>query len=243
MLTALPAAEWLWEHPVSPELADAGIRAAVLHGFGTWLPTAAALPVAVLLMLFAAYGIFRRPPWWMAVLTWLFFCALTDRAWLASNGGTWLMRNAFFWAIFLCVPPSKEPSAVSPVSFWILRLQLLLAYAVSGLQKFQGTAWMDGTAPGIIASDPSYGLGEFSSAPLLTWVVLIFQITFPLAVWWGPTRVGWLLAGALFHLATALWLGIADMAFAFLVFYALIEDNEAAWMMRPFRLSTSTSAH
>ncbi|MBK6540730.1 MAG: HTTM domain-containing protein [Flavobacteriales bacterium] len=242
LLSALPAAEWLWEHPVSPELGDPGIVSGLLHGFGVWMPSGAAVPVAIALLLFAVIGAFKSRPWWIGALTWLFFCALTDRAWLANNGGTWLMRNALFWSIFLRVDPSKEHGPLSLVPIQVLRLQLLLAYAITGLQKLHGTTWTDGTALGIIASDPTYGPSLLPVTPGLCWAVLLFQLTFPLAVWWGPTRIVWLAAGVVFHLGTAFWLGIVDMAFAFLVFYLLwFPEEGVAWMMRSLRITSTAN--
>ena len=236
LLSALPAMEWLWEHPVSPELLDPGIRSGILRGFGVWLPSGAVLPVVFSLLLLTTYGVFRRPPWWMALLIWLFFCALSDRAWLANNGGTWLMRNAFFWSIFLRPGRSDGPDIPTVVAYWILRLQLLLAYAITSIHKLQGTTWISGTALGLIASDPTYGASSMPYNPLLTWAALVFQLTFPMAVWWLPTRLVWSLLGILFHSATAFWLGIPDMAFAFLVHYALwIGEGEAAWIMHRFK--------
>ena len=67
-------------------------------------------------------------------------------------------------------------------------------------------------------------------------------LTFPLAVWWGPTRIVWLAAGVVFHLGTAFWLGIVDMAFAFLVFYLLwFPEEGVAWMMRSLRITSTAN--
>jgi hypothetical protein len=55
----------------------------------------------------------------------------------------------------------------------------------------------------------------------ITWAVLIFQITFPMAVWSERTRVPWMLFGCIFHLGTALWMDIPDMALAFLLAYSI----------------------
>src|SRR5690606_428826 len=114
-------------------------------------------------------------------------------------------------------------------AFWIIRLQLLIAYLATALHKFTGTHWLDGTAMGIVAGDPAFGPQWLVHQPvlsaILTWSVLLFQLTFPLAVWWKRTRVPWMIFGVLFHVGTAIWLEIPEMAFAFIVCY-LIWLNE-----------------
>ena len=250
LLSALPEAEWLLEYPVSPALPAApGPFAFFTHAFTTWLPSEWTLVAVPVLLLVCVRNLLRPGRGWSALLVWMLYTSLMNRSWMAGSGGQQLMSNLLFWLIV--VPDGSRPfapngwSAVLGTSaFWILRLQLLLAYAATGLHKLTGTHWIDGTAMGIVATDPAYGPAWLVHAPALamamTWAVLLFQLTFPIAVWFRRTRVPWMVAGILFHLGTALSLGIPEMAFAFIAAYPIwLSDDEAARVARrmPWRRS------
>lgn len=232
LLSALPAAEWLWDHPVSPALPVPGPFAVLMDAFGTWLPGELAVPGALLLLLFAVYGLWREQPVWMAFLTWVLFTSLVQRAWLASSGGLLLMGNVLLWMVLVRAGPSSAFGAgASLLGLWAIRLQVLLAYLVTGLHKLTGTAWVDGTAVGLVASDPQYGPAWLAGAPVLssvlTWALLALQFAIPVAFWWRRTRVPFMVLGALFHLGTALWIGIPEMGLAFIACYAAWWDPKA----------------
>lgn len=238
LLSALPGAEWLWEYPVSPVLPAApGPFAFFTHAFTTWLPPEWTLIAVPVLLLVCVRNLLRPARWWSALLVWMLYTSLMNRAWMAGSGGQQLMSNLLFWLILL--PDGSRPFApngwravLGTSAFWILRLQLLLAYAATGLHKLTGTHWLDGTAMGIVATDPAYGPAWLADAPAIamamTWAVLLFQLTFPIAVWFRRTRVPCMVVGILFHLGTAFSLGIPEMAFAFIAAYPIwLNDDEA----------------
>lgn len=236
VVTALPAAEWLWDPPVSPRLhGPPGLFRYLTHAFATWLPIAFAWPAAVLLALLGVLAIFRRLRWWISLLIWILFTSLMNHAWLAASGGHQLITNVLFWMIFLPTVPTERPVAPGIVSdlleilgfaaFWIIRLQLLLAYGVTGIQKLTGYQWTHGHAVAIVATDPDYGpaflAGQGGLLIALTYAVLAFQLIFPIAVWWRPTRIIWMWAGVAFHVCTGVAFGIPDMGLAFLAVYPI----------------------
>ncbi len=243
LLTALPVMDVLWLDPISPNLSYDGWRYDLVHPFGKLLPSGAAPGVVLLALVLSVRGLFRPSRWWSALLLWVCFNALMHLAFVASSGGQQLMANLLFWNILLSVGQDDQAPVAATAratAFWIIRLQLLLAYAVTGLHKLTGTHWLDGTAMGMVATDTTFGPLWIAGFPLLgkmlTWVVLGFQLTFPLAVWCSRTRVPWMLLGVVFHLGTAVWLGIPEMAFAFLVGYIIwLSNSETRILMRGFR--------
>lgn len=232
LLSSLPAAEWVWEHPAIPQLpAPPGIAAMVTHAFGTWLPPQSAMIAVFVVMALALRGIVFPARWYLTLIQWVLFSSLVNFAWLTSTGGHQLMVNVLFWMILL---PAKEPdpntrSGMKDVlnlgAFWIIRLQLLAAYAVTGIQKLTGSHWLAGDAMGIVATDTAYGPAWLSSVPalavIMNYAVLLFQLTFPMAVWWERTRGWWMLMGIVFHLSTGIAFGILDMGLAFLAVYPI----------------------
>lgn len=221
LVSGIGSAERLWLHPVSPIWMPPGPLRFVTHalclGNGGWMMEGALIALAAL----AAWQLILRPRPLLMAATWFLFVNLMNRAWMASSGGQQLMANVLFWSIFLCF----KRDDLRTLGIWAIRLQLLLAYFATGLHKLSGTLWIDGTAMGIVATDGAFGpawLADFPLASrLVTWAVLVFQITFPIAVWFKKLRTLWMFAGVLFHLATALWMDIPEMGLAFLTVYPL----------------------
>ncbi len=177
-------------------------------------------------------SLFRQHRWWLALLVWLCFRILSHRTWLASNGGIQLMENMLLWSALMSASIDRP---LTVLAFWAARLQLLLVYAVAAAHKFTGHAWLDGSAVLTVANDNDFHLHWLAVFPMLcmflTYATLAFMALFPLAVWWSPSRRIFLIIGAIFHLCTAIFMGIPQMGFAFIACYALwLNEEEAQWM-------------
>ncbi|MDQ3102084.1 MAG: HTTM domain-containing protein [Bacteroidota bacterium] len=234
IISSLPAFHSLRSHPISPCQPNVSALGALTNMFCGWADGYQFIGV-VLLLIGTIYQLFRPANRMVAVLIWMIFTSLMNLSWLASSGGQQMISIMLFWLVF--IPAAKENSdqeqgAVAIGAFWIMRVQLLIAYLSTALHKSTGTHWMDGTALGIVATDGAFGPAWIAEVPLiaavLTWCILIFQFTFPIAVWFSRTRVPWMIAGVVFHLATAIWLKIHDMAFAFILCYAIWLDGSEA---------------
>lgn len=240
LLSTLSGLEWLWLHPPTDPLpAPPGLLAPLTHAFSTWLPMGLSWAAVALVMALALWQVFHPARWWLVAVEWVLFSSLVDLAWLSATGGHQLIVNVLFWMILLpSVAQSPPPTGrvrmvqvLQAVAFWIIRLQLLLAYAVTGIWKLSGSHWPSGHAVGIVASDGRYGplwlVGMPWLAKALTYGALLFQLTFPVAVWWRRTRPWWMAMGILFHLSTGLTFGILDMGLAFLAVYPIwFRDGE-----------------
>ena len=197
------------------------------------------------LLLFCVRDLFRAPRWWSALLIWLVYVNLMNKAWLAGSGGQQLIANVLFWNILLTRPQAKD-EVLRPAAFWIIRMQLLLAYAATGLHKLTGTQWLDGTAMGLVATDPAYGPLWIAAHPIVasitTGCVLLFQLTFSIAVWWRPTRYACMFIGLLFHMGTAIWMDIPEMGLAFIAVYPIwFEERDVDRLRNSFRSKAEVS--
>ncbi|HQX31743.1 MAG: hypothetical protein IPF95_17215 [Flavobacteriales bacterium] len=231
LLSALYSAEWLWLYPISPPLPVPGKLGWVTHFLSAKGSEGSVYLAVVLLVILSLYNLFRPFRWWSALVVWLCYTNLMDRAWMAGSGGQQLVANVLFWNIFLSLGRENALHELASTSaFWMIRIQLILAYFVTGIYKLTGTSWLDGTAVGIAVSDSAFGpawLADFSMITvLLTWSVLALQFLLPIAVWFCRTRVPILIIGAIFHIATALFMGIPEMAFAFIAVYAIWLSND-----------------
>ncbi len=228
LLSGLSEAEWLWLHPVSPPWFPPGPLRYATHALCGEVPEPVVVLVLALALALAGWQLIARPRWWAWALIWFLFTNLMNRAWLSGSGGQQLMSNALFWGVFLAAGSER----LRFIGLWAIRLQLLLAYAATGLHKLTGAHWIDGTALGIAATDQAFGPAWLASFPLLctlaTWMILAFQLTFPLAIWFRRLRLLWLIGGALFHLATTVWMDIPEMGLAFIACYPIWCDGSVA---------------
>ncbi|MBM3997678.1 MAG: hypothetical protein FJ303_26545 [Planctomycetes bacterium] len=103
---------------------------------------------------------------------------------------------------------NPEPTYVYPWAIRLIFVQLMLIYFTNGVSKLLGPQWRDGTALNYVLGDVT--LTRFSHAAwplpfelsrLLTWLVLAWELSFPLLmIWKWPRRVA-LSIGVMFHLA------------------------------------------
>ncbi|QQR85461.1 MAG: HTTM domain-containing protein [Flavobacteriales bacterium] len=220
-------------------------RGGVLQAIGE-LVFALPVPVCtglVVCMLLLVACLAWKPRWHLGLVVWLLFRVVSHRMWLASNGGVQLMENMLLWLPLMHVRPG---GAISTTAFRLARFQLLLAYAAAAAHKFTGSAWLDGTAVVLVATDAQFHLGWLLRMPwlctVLTYAALAWMTTFPFALWWRGTRRPWLLIGVLFHIGTAVFMGIPQMGLAFIACYALwMQDDEAeriiSWLRQRVRRS------
>lgn len=248
ILTSLPAMEELWSDPISPALPAPGFARSFTHAFNSWAEGWEVVGVAILLFL-ATFQLLRRSDLVLSVMIWALFTSLMNKAWLASSGGQQLISNMLFWLIFLPEPRKGEhPSVIGTAAFWIVRLQLLIAYVATAMHKMTGDLWISGDAIAVVVSDPLYGPQWLLRWPvvmmLLTWSTLLFQITFPIAIWFQRTRIPWMIAGILFHVVTAIIFQIPEMAFAFILCYPIwMNDREVRkLLMIPGRMRMITTS-
>ena len=163
--------------------------------------------------------------------------------WLMNAFGTWLpgqlaIPGAGALILFSAYGVLREPPHWMAFITWVLfasltqRVQLIFTYLGTGLHKFTGTAWLDGTAVGIVVTDPQFGPVWLAHVPrlvaVLTWGILALQFVLPAAVWWRPSRYVAIGIAVLFHLVTAAFIGIPQMGLAFIACWAIWLDSDVA---------------
>lgn len=239
LLSVLPVLDVLYIEPLSPRWVPPGPFARITHTIGA-ASMAMASPVMVAVgIVLALVGLFRRSGVIAALVLWWVQINLMGQAWLAGSGGQQLMAVVLFWNIGLSVAegsPGSWRNGLRTLSFWMIRSQLVLAYAVTAVHKLTGVLWPSGDAIGVVLTDEAFAPSLVANWPVLchlvTWAVLVLQCTIPFALWWRRTRVAWLLAAMAFHLATAIWLDIPEMGFAFCVVLLIqLSEAEGQWIM------------
>ena len=168
------------------------------------------LSAAVLLLV----GCFTR---FAAILTWLMSMSFANANPYLDNAGDTIRLILLFY-LMLCPCGAacsfdalwrKQPGPVY-VSPWAIRLifvQMIFIYWMNGLYKLFGDSWLDGNSLYFVMGD--LALTRFSQVGvpipfeitrMMTWSVLIWEVSFPIVVLFKwPRRIA-LFFGVMFHL-------------------------------------------
>lgn len=159
---------------------------------------------------------------------------LTDLAftWRRTWGddGSDQMNSIILITIFLCVGPHSTPFLLQ-LGLWFLALEACLSYAASGIAKIGSGQWRSGDAVFRILNTGAYGipwLTHFLEPRkrlnfLLAWSVVGVEALFPLVLLLPePWNWSFLVWGAVFHLMTAVVMGLNSFFWAFVATYPAI---------------------
>lgn len=116
----------------------------------------------------------------------------------------------------------------------LIVVQISLLYFTAGINKLQGPLWMRGEAIYYILASPVFGiraLDEFLSQHMavtafLTYSTIVFQVGFPVFIYWKCTRTPLLAVAVLFHLSIAVVMGLPDFSFIMISIELLIVDDD-----------------
>jgi hypothetical protein len=102
---------------------------------------------------------------------------------------------------------------VYPWPVCLLFVQMTLIYFYNGVHKLLGPQWRAGHALHYVLADLTLTRASYAQLPapyvatqVMTWVVLVWEVGFPLLVLWRPTRLVALVLGAAFHIGIGLTL-------------------------------------
>lgn len=116
-----------------------------------------------------------------------------------------------------------------------IMIQICIVYFFAGLHKLQGEVWLNGTALYYIlnsADFSAYTINEYITkssvmVTFLTWFTILFQLMFPVLVWFSKTKKMMLILGILLHLGIFLFMRIDNFSYVMLACYAVFfTDSE-----------------
>ena len=140
------------------------------------------------------------------------------------------MQLVIFGAMSLLVlDPNNE--AIKAAIIFFISAQACLAYLTAGLVKLVSAQWRSGQALQGVMATKIYGSQRIhrglnvwpKSGALICWLVIVFEITFPLALFCGPTIASfYLVAGLVFHTAIAFSMGLNCFVWSFIATYPAV---------------------
>ena len=111
---------------------------------------------------------------------------------------------------------SSKGDWLNTVAFRFIQIQVCVIYVFSGFSKVTGATWRDGSAiwKSLTVYDSSFIFDHtlFLSMPLLVGIlsvsVILFEVYFPVFVWFSRWRMSAVIAGVIFHLSICIFLNL-----------------------------------
>jgi len=127
------------------------------------------------------------------------------------NGGSDFMTFHILaaWSVSLCVPSLEK------ACLYYIAIQLILSYFVAGIAKILNPSWRNGEALKTFLTRSGFHLAA-GICVLLSWVILLFEILYPLSI---VTPWPFVVLGGLFHLVNSYVFGLNRFFFAWLAGY------------------------
>jgi hypothetical protein len=130
------------------------------------------------------------------------------------NGGSDSMT--FLLTVCLGLSRLAENSKLVPLILGYLTLQVTLSYWVAGLVKIKEKNWRSGRALGAFTKTPGYESPDWIAALIekpafalfMSWTVMLFELSFPMAFLSPKLCTFYLSLGVLFHLANVYAFGL-----------------------------------
>jgi hypothetical protein len=179
-------------------------------------------------------SIYIRLNYISAILIFWFSISLSRLLLPVFNGSDLVLSLFLFIAIFLPdAPKIKLPvdaSLQDNISRWavmLIRVELALIYFLSGYDKLMSDAWQSGAAVYSIINLNFYYNSLFSlqlsesQFLVISWITVLFELVFPLGVWFEKTRPYFLIAGIIFHLTIIIFLGLIDFGVLMIISYLI----------------------
>lgn len=188
------------------------------------------------MLLMQAVGLFTR---FASLATFFLHIAFLNRNMSAMFGAD--MIGTFF-LFYLCFTNASAhysvdkflkranplQTGIGHIAYRFMQLQLCVVYGYSGLEKLKGTRWWDGSAMWDVLSMGTlqrWDLSFVAHFPILlsaaVYIVLIFEIYFPVLIWLKKFRLPMLLFGLQMHIGIFLFMNLPGFGFMMIALYIL----------------------
>ncbi|HYI77563.1 MAG TPA: HTTM domain-containing protein [Chryseolinea sp.] len=158
-----------------------------------------------------------------------------------ANGADLVLFMLAFWCIPLASTPTFKSETLTIVQkalynsgITFLQLQIVFIYLVSGWDKLNSETWRSGEAIDYITHlsnlfNPAFvGMIDDPSVQLiLSWITIIFELSFVILIWFDKTRIPVLAIGVLFHLFIWIVMTLPDFATVMIISYIIfLKDSD-----------------
>jgi hypothetical protein len=186
------------------------------------------------LMALAAAGLFKLRIYFATDLfIWLLVVNIHHKVYPALTGGENLLNQLLFFNCFISLQKNLSSAFKDQVKLCLhnfgivaILLQVCLVYFISAVAKLRDDDWLNGSAVATISRVQHFSLPlMYRSDPpdrlliFLNYLVLTYQLLFPLLVWVNRLKKPLLLLGILMHLYIAFVMGLVTFGFVMILCY------------------------
>lgn len=185
-----------------------------------------------LLVICAALGLFRRSNYISNFILWLSIVNINNFLYPSLTSGDHLLNQLLFFNIFLSAKNARNAvindiqTALHNGALISIKIQVCLAYSLAALYKLTDAGWLQGNAVYETFQIHEYSSAFFASFPkvictVLSYLVLAYQLLFPIIIWQRPFKIYVLSLGMIQHLIIAFGMGLFSFGWIMIICYIL----------------------
>jgi len=165
-------------------------------------------------------------------LLWLLVINLNNKIYPTLSGGDYLLNQFLFFNCFLVFFESSSTLKKMLHNFASIAIvfQICLVYFLSGLAKLNSSEWLNGSAITTILQVQHYSIDIFSNSKqnilsvIINYIVLFYQLFFPLLIWFKKIKLPFLIIGIFMHLFISFIMGLTSFGFIMILGYVYFYD-------------------
>ena len=162
-------------------------------------------------------------------LLWFIVGNINNYIFCSLSGGEYLFQNLLFFAGFLSAANDSTQSdmnrAFHNAGIIALRIQVCLVYFLAGYTKLLDPDWMNGNAVSDVFKVHDFSLPllykGMAFGSILSYMVITYQLLFPLLVWVKKIKKWFLFLGVIQHLFIAFVLGLPSFGLIMIISYSI----------------------
>lgn len=195
----------------------------------------AALLFIIPIILISSLAIFKlRVPFVSEFIIWLLVINVHNRIYPTLTGGDFLLHQLLFFNIFISNNFSVKNKIRGEIKTLLHNLgvisviiQVCIVYFFAALAKLEDSQWLNGTALEVISKVEHFSIpfivNESSNftgiLKLLNYIVLFYQLLFPVLVWFKKIKIPFLIIGVLMHLYITFIMGLMSFGVIMIISY------------------------
>jgi hypothetical protein len=177
-------------------------------------------------------GLLKKSNYLTNVLLWLIVTNLTNFLYPTLTAGDYLLCNLLFFNCFFIPKESFNvalndiKTAIHNTSLIAIKLQVCLAYFIAAYFKITDASWLEGYAIYQTFQIPEFSNSFLESLPYsfffdLTYLTMIYQMSFSFLVWFRPFKIYLFSFGIMQHLLIAFGMGLFGFGIIMTICYIL----------------------
>lgn len=205
----------------------------------------------LLMCLVVSLAIFFKPKFWLScivfIISLMYYRIISE----GQNNGNTLLHFFVFILIFIREGAAKgsERQMLNNVALVALQMGFCILYFLNGVGKLALPFWRDGSfltsvwqytyyaQPNLIPNWFTYGIIPV----IMSWGVMLFELLFPILVWFKPFRNWLFFMGIIFHLGIIFLLSIPDFGLIMIIGYLLFTNADIVKELRVYKSGLKSS--